>query len=368
MNKIFPTLYAKDSKGRVKTWGAEVILHPDNTATLRTTSGLQDGKKTPTDKIVRKGKNIGRSNETTPFEQAVSEGNSKMNKKRDEGYVDSVEDIKIVKLPMLAQPFEKSSHHIVYPAYAQEKYDGCRCFAEKISDTEVEYTSRKGKKFSTLNHLTPQLLKVMKLNEIFDGELYSDTLSFQKTMSAVKKVRPESLKLEFRVYDIGDAKLDFEKRLERLRSISLPTDSKVKIVETHEVTSKEEVKKWHDVFVADGKEGIIIRNKKCGGYSFKHRSKHLQKYKEFIDEEFQVVGGYTGKGTIFEGCVTFEVRAKNGKIFGVVPKGSYEYKQSLWKDLDQIVASKTMLTVRYQNLSDGGIPIFPVGVALRDYE
>ena len=94
----------------------------------------------------------------------------------------------------------------------------------------------------------------------------------------------------------------------------------------------------------------------------------LQKFKLFLDKEFQIVGGYTGKGTTFEGMVTFECRADNGEIFGVVPKGSHEYKAKLWGKLDKIVANKTMLTVRYQELSDGGIPIFPVGVSLRDYE
>ena len=361
----FPILYAKDSKGRIKVWSAEVILNTNRSSILRTISGLQDGKRTPTDKIIRKGKNIGKKSETTSYTQAVSEGRSKMNKKIDEGYVKKIEDIKQVKLPMLAQKFSDRKHKIVYPALLQPKLNGVRCFVEKISDTEIKYTSRKGKQYTTLSHLNSVLLKNMTVGDIWDGEIYNHEMTFQEIISAVKRQRESSFKLEFWCYDIADDKTHFEDRWNRLLSVT--EEGNLIIVQTKEVNSEGELHKMHDYWVNQNFEGAIIRNK-IGKYTFKHRSVNLQKIKSFIDEEFLIVGGYTGEGTTFEGCVTFECKAKNGQIFGCVPKGTHEYKKKLWKDLDKIVKAKTKLTVRYQELSDGDIPIFPIGVALRDYE
>lgn len=364
MNK-FPILYAKDSKGRIKIWCAEVITNADKLVILRTISGLQDGKQTPTDKIIRQGKNIGKKSETTPYEQAVSEGISKMNKKMDEGYVRQVSDIKQVKLPMLAQKFNDRKHKIAYPALIQPKLNGVRCFVEKISNTELRYTSRKGKQYTTLSHLNPVLLKNMELGDIWDGEIYNHEMTFQEIISAVKKQGESSFRLEFWCYDIADENSDFENRCLRLCIVS--DEGGLKVVSTGIVRSEADVHQWHDDWVKRGFEGVMVRNK-IGGYTFKHRSVNLQKVKNFIDEEFLIVGGYTGEGTTFEGCVTFECKAKNGQIFGCVPKGTHEYKKELWKDLDKIVKAKIKLTVRYQELSDGGIPIFPIGVAIRDYE
>ena len=45
------------------------------------------------------------------------------------------------------------------------------------------------------------------------------------------------------------------------------------------------------MFVSDGYEGIIIRNLE-GGYKKKHRSKDLQKWKFFEDDEYEIVGKY----------------------------------------------------------------------------
>ena len=362
----YDQLFGLTSKGKVKTWQVVVLDLKDGTAAIDQIYGELGGKLQVNRKIVREGKNLGKANATTPIEQANSEAESKFTKKYEqEGYAVDKDNLRVPKLPMLAKTFDKAKHTITYPCYVQAKLNGVRCFSEKISDTEISYTSRKGKVYTTLEHLTPHLLDIMVVGEIWDGEIYNPAMSFQEVTSAVKKQREASLQLEFWVYDVADETRDFDERTKRI-SLSAPKPGIVRVVTTL-VKSEEEVHKYHDEFIKDNFEGIIIRNVK-GKYKFKHRSSDLQKLKNFIDKEFQVTGGYTGKGTSFEGCVTFECRADNGSIFGVVPKGTYEYKAQLWKDLDQIVANKTLLTVRYQNLSDSGIPIFPVGVILRDYE
>ena len=366
----YAQLFGLTSTGKVKTWQVAVIDLKDGTAAIDQTYGELDGKLQTNRKIIREGKNLGKANATTPIEQANSEAESKFTKKYEqEGYAVDKDNLRIPKLPMLAQVFEKAKHRIVYPAILQAKLNGVRCFAERVSDTEILYTSRKGKAYTTLEHLTPTLLGIMEVGEIFDGEIYNHDMTFQEITSAVKKQREGSLRLEFWVYDLADAEKDYIDRFDRLDSTvgKMPKDSQVKILNVYNIKDEEDIQSFHSVLVQDGFEGVIIRNLK-GGYSFKHRSANLQKYKEFIDAEFLIVGGYTGKGTSFEGAVTFECQATNGETFGCVPKGPFEYKRELWANLAKIVEAKTLLTVRYQELSDSGIPIFPIGISLRSGE
>ena len=56
----------------------------------------------------------------------------------------------------------------------------------------------------------------------------------------------------------------------------------------------------------------------------------------------------------------------NGKEFHVRPRGSRDLRREWFKDLKNIVGKE--LTVRFQELSEDGVPIFPVGVVIRDYE
>jgi len=48
------------------------------------------------------------------------------------------------------------------------------------------------------------------------------------------------------------------------------------------------------------------------------------------------------------------------------PRGTVERRQEMFDGLHRLIGK--LLTVRYQELSEDGIPIFPVGVAVRDYE
>jgi DNA ligase-1 len=113
------------------------------------------------------------------------------------------------------------------------------------------------------------------------------------------------------------------------------------------------------------------------------RSTDLQKYKEFEDAEYRVVGFKEGDG-LEKGCVIWicetslapqetraspnEVRLATGKSqnFAVRPRGTHEARAALMAEADRYVGQ--MLTVRYQELTTDGIPRFPVGITFRDYE
>ena len=54
----------------------------------------------------------------------------------------------------------------------------------------------------------------------------------------------------------------------------------------------------------------------------------------------------------------------DGKTFDPRPRGSMEQRAKWWKIRDSFIGK--FLTVRYQKFSDDGVPIFPVGINIRD--
>jgi len=360
-NFTLPKLFAISSKGKTKEW--EIKAEENK---IITTHGYVDGKK-QTDEQTVEGKNIGKSNETTPHQQAVAQAISKWNSKKDKRYRTSIEIESGISssalLPMLAVDYKKRKHDIVFPCYAQPKLDGVRCIADKIES--IVYNSRKGKDYGPVvsDEFDYELNILMQDIKNPDGELYTPDLTFQEIISAVKKKRELTKELKYYIYDqVNDD--DFDDRYRDLSNAFAKNDfKKLVLVPCVIVNNEEELKMTHLKFVAAGYEGTILRNFK-GSYILEHRSKNLQKYKDFIDAEFRIIGFKQGtgreSGTIIFRCVC------DGGEFDVRPKGTREDRQRWFRDGNQLL--NKMLTVRYQGLSDSGIPRFPVGIVIRDYE
>jgi len=365
-----PTLYSKSKTGKTQIWNIQVVG-----STIRVSYGYQDGAVTVSEKTITVGKNVGKKNETTPEQQATSEARSTWEKKKTSGYAEALAQAQVPAmasegamathaaiLPMLAHDFHKRGKDIVFPCYVQAKLDGVRCiFRDGV------LTSRMGKVFPNMDHITRELVGCPL---ILDGELYSDTLSFQQFVGLVRKAKHKPAEIEllkqvkYWIYDcVNDA--PFESRLTTLQDLfGRHKYSAIQLLPTQECKSKAELKAWHDRFVADGKEGLIIRNK-TGLYQLAARSKDLQKYKEFEDAEFKVTGFTDGEGSE-TGLVIWVCETSSGKSFHVRPRGTHEARAELFKEAGGYVGK--MLTVRYQELTDEGIPRFPVGIAFRDYE
>lgn len=82
----FDTLYARDSKGKVLQWNIEV-QNNFNSVDIKISYGEFNGGQAIKWQRDIKGKNIGKSNETNPFEQAISEAESAINSKKRKGYL-----------------------------------------------------------------------------------------------------------------------------------------------------------------------------------------------------------------------------------------------------------------------------------------
>ena len=370
--KQFQKLYSVTTNGKkVKQWMVAVFDQGDGTALLVRASGYIDQKITHAEKIISKGKNIGKANETTPIEQAIKLAASMQQKQLDKGHTTSVPDLstwKPLEFPMLAHRFADHKAKIQYPCFVQPKFDGVRCFAKKISETEMTYTSRGNKSYHTLNHLSPMFLSLLEIGDIIDGEVYIHGATFQEIIRRVKKVRPESVTLMFHAYDFikpNGANTPFKDRYRALTELFSNQFPEIDVCPTFQVFEEKEIYEYHNQFVKEGFEGVMIRNRR-GKYGFNARSHDLQKYKEFIDDEFKIIGAIETDDGNHRGCVKFICETKDGKQFTSYPKGSLEQRRQMFIDREQYIGKQ--LTVRYQALSEEGVPTFNVGLAVRDYE
>ena len=184
------------------------------------------------------------------------------------------------------------------------------------------------------------------------------------------KTRNDTQRLEYHRYDIPSINAPMKDRWIALTYAKC--SDRVKPVTTIKVNGDlhDGIKHYHDEFIKDGYEGIIIRDY-MAKYLWKHRGAELLKYKEFIDAEFRIVGYKEGS----DGGVTFKLRTggsrSNGgilryKYFDCRPIGTMEHRRDLYQNGWRYAGK--MLTVRFQEYSDDNVPIFPVGIAFRDYE
>ena len=363
------TVYKKTSTGKIQQWRAWV----ERTETgylLKVESGQTDGKLTETvGQVIDEGKQ-----KRTAEEQAIFEANSKLKKKRDEAYFDSIEaaQTQVKLLPMLAHSFDKRKHNINYPAIVQRKFDGVRCLAVLNSDGSVKLLSRKGKEYPHLQHIKADVWENNdNTNIVLDGELYSDTLTFQQLVGLVKRVtlKPgndqQMYEVSLRVYDCVDLnnEADFTDRYQTITNITNGAKY-LSLVENVRVDNEDEIHAAQARFVEEGYEGAMVRNL-TGAYAIGKRSANLQKVKTFLDGEYPIVGFTQGTGGE-TGCVIWICETPDGKQFRVRPRGTQEERKVLFQNGEEYIGK--MLTVRYQELTDDGVPRFPVGIAIRDYE
>ena len=355
------TLFNKGKNGKIKKWDICVNKIDESKSVIVTTTGFIDGKMTIFEVIITNGKNIGKSNETSIYEQAFLEANSKWNKKVDSGYTidrSGISSETQLVFPMLAMNFDKDFKKIQFPnVFCQPKLDGVRAVYENGS-----FHSRKLKLFPHLDHIENELKNANTNGLLFDGELYSDLIPFQVISGIVSKKtlneidRETITKIQFRVYDII-SDLNFKDRFNILSKFFKENSLKnVFLVETTECNDAIIAKEKHDNYVKNGYEGLMLRNK-IGGYEINTRSYNLQKYKSFDDSEYKVVSFKDGVGKE-SGAVIWVFTTKDNKLFDSRPIGSISERKRIYKIADQYIDK--FITVKHFGLTDNLIPRFPV--------
>lgn len=376
--KEFPTLYALSKTGALRTYNI-LIEDFDGYAKVSTLKQMKLGGKITVDEYeYTEGKNIGKANETTYLQQAVSEAESMFKKLLDKGFTKSIPDVNQKyntdasgrMKPMLAS---SDTSKIKFPCRCQPKYDGVRCIISENNNGDIDIVSRQGKLYN-IPHIKDWADKHRDMLPL-DGELYNHKeLAFQDIISAVKKVSNITDKINYVVYDKPIEGVPNDDRLNIIRKdiTTLPPSDPIKLSQNILCHNWDEIKKYHDECVEEGYEGVIIRNLD-GEYEFGFRSNNLIKYKEFQDSEFVVADVIEGtgrdKGT---GIFVLYLHGHEGEpitpdnTFKAKPKGDINIRKEYFINKSNYIGEHA--TIKYQGLSKTGVPRFPNMIAIRDYE
>lgn len=347
-------LYKKDTKGKIRQleiyaeWGM-----------LYQYSGLVDWKQVEHAKQCDY-KNKWKANERNPIEQSEFEADALITKKLREWYFKTIEEAEneIVILPMLAHSYDKYKDKIDYDnCYVQPKLDGMRCLAI-IKDGKCKLMSRKGVEIETMNHIVKVLEDNVVWDMILDWELYCHGQSFQENMKLIKKYRKDKSELvSFHIYDAIDKNPYF------IRAKIIKWINKLEYIENVPTRKIENVKELSDVHWLNLElwyEWTMIRHG-IKGYKKNGRSDQLLKYKDFIDETFEVtwiipMEVYKDQGIII--C-----KMERERHFLATPKMSHEERRELLKNKDDYIGQTA--EVRFFEYTDDGFPRFPICVWFR---
>jgi DNA ligase-1 len=372
MTKTLKTLYHRGSKGAIYSWriwteGADIV----------TEYGQVDGKKQLARKTAE-AKNIGKSNETTPEGQALLEAKSMWTFKVERKYRKTLKEAEQgeIFLPMLAAKFaarkgKKKDGH-TYPCDVQPKLDGLRALA-CWQDGRVVLLSRSGKEYNC-PHITEELLQTLPKGMVLDGEMYKRGIELQTINSWVKKLRPETVNIEFHVYDCvfpGEINLEWPNRWERLSGWFAENKGLKSVVEveTHTVETEDAVYELQSQFLHKGLEGAVVRMYDNSAYKFGYRSKRLLKVKSWVDAEFQVTGYTNGVGK-FKDCVIWtcvtgqsDGSPTPGIEFETTPIGTMEERAEMLRNADSFIGK--WLKVKFANYTPDGKPFHSNGICFR---
>lgn len=345
------TLYKKDSTGKLRF----LDISTDG-ATIIQVSGLINGKATHNVSTCE-GKNIGKSNETSPEQQADLEAEAKYTKKLKEGYFKTTQEAiyEVVILPMLAKVFGKEEKKVTYPCYAQPKLDGMRGLGDCKNAT---LTSRSGNEIETLVHITSQLPYI---GVILDGELYAHGETFQENMRMIKKYRPgKTENVKYHVYDIVIDKPFFE-RLGILTQM-FQNNPQIEIVSTVIVRNKEELMKMHAYNISQGYEGTIVRHGD-EGYKLNGRSSSLLKLKDFEDMALTLMDVIPSEKRPTHGKPIFFWEGAENNRLGAGISLSHAEAEDLLANKHLHIGKACEL--RFFEYSDTGVPRHPVMYGFR---
>lgn len=251
---------------------------------------------------------------------------------------------------MLASSYDEKliEKHIKWPAFAQLKADGARCFAE-VTDDGVKFFSRAGNEYKGLRKLAEELMVITEdarkrhpSGVMIDGELVyhapkvepkadndlfgmfeeempelskakefqevvdrstSNGLANKSLKGTISQIEASGMKLQAWdyvpldvVYSEGEKPgFAYDVRFRALEAmiaegVALHGFDSVILIENQWVYNLKEAREVYKKYVDQGLEGIILKN--MGSFWENKRSKNLIKFKEVIDIAMEIVGFY----------------------------------------------------------------------------
>lgn len=268
--------------------------------------------------------------------------------------------------PMKARRYNPNT--VPKSGYLQPKLNGLRCLwnGYGFNSYNLEHWNT-----PVLQHIYDAMNEAGLTCFGLDGELYVHGKSLQwiNSRAAVTRKEPhkESHLIEFHVFDIYRNTNSHERQglLDRL-FLNLPPDSPLKRVMTIPFNSVNEANTMFQLCRKEGYEGMIYRSATepygfaaaCGNKE--NRWSHIMKRKFWEDMDATVLSIYEGKDGFARMTGGFCCLGENGVEFNVGggPALTHESRRKYWWEPTSIVGRT--VKVRYEMLSDGGVPLKPV--------
>ena len=348
------TLYARDNKGQMRVWTVEEL---DNGLLMY--HGVLGGQLQEKFEPIEEGLAT-----RTLKEQIHSRAESRANKKIDSGYSESLLEAETkprtnslgFRKPMLAAKFDTVKKIDYDDLYVQYKYDGNRMLIKNEGGINIAY-SRNGKVVETI----PELVNSIVIPEgmTIDGEIYCHGQSLQTIVSWVKRRQIDSLRLMFHAYDLME-EIPYEERLAILMQIDFGNVGE--LVPTYKyfgVQHGASIKTLLMDSIKHGYEGLILRQNDFG-YEDGKRSKSLIKVKQFLDEEFQIIGMHLSK----DGLPMIDFDTGRGTVGKATAPGTMIQKQAHYENRGNLY--NKFLHLEFSQWTKDDKPFHPTATKILD--
>jgi DNA ligase-1 len=231
--------------------------------------------------------------------------------------------------------------------WMSEKLDGVRAYWDGAA-----FVSRLGNTYLAPDWFTAQLPAVT-----LDGELWVGRKRFQRTISIVRRQdrSDDWREVRFVVFDAPDHRGTFEERVSYLRATLVGLE-RVELLAQERLEDLAHLRRELARVEALGGEGLMLREP--GSRYAVGRSSTLLKVKSFHDAEAKVVAHLAGAGKHKGRLGALLVETQSGVRFSVGTGFSD-------REREDPPAVGAIITYRYQELSEGGVPRFPTFVAER---
>lgn len=280
---------------------------------------------------------------------------------------------------MLCTPFdEKIAAKFKFPALAQLKMDGMR-FNAIVKDGACEFRSRNGKEINLLGNLEQEFIKLADNEDIvFDGELLvvvEGNIQDRQTGNGILNkavkgtISPDEAKnVQATVWDCipydqfikGVGTAQYAVRFAMLQTCRLP--HKIRLVESTTVASLDEAQKIFEGYLAQGQEGIILKD--MSGVWQDKRVKTQVKFKAELDCDLKIVAIQPGTGK-YEGMVgAYICESADGVIKVDVGSGLSDEDRKNFDVIGKIVA--VVYNARIKNKQGEESLFLPRAVELRE--
>ncbi len=386
------TLYKKSKTGAVVY--CDISVEGD-TVTVETG---QVGTDKPTfHKTACEPKNTGRANATSTDEQAIIEAKAKHAKKIKERYVLTPNGESEVRLAIKVKGYKDQLKNITFPCFASPKLDGGNGLVIK-GESSIKMIQRGGDNYPTFEKMgrtktlgnvdsEEEYIMSSSINRIMEdlgvdavnGEIYKHGVHLQDIQSAAKKENNLTGELEFHIFDYCGTKDDFTTRMSKMSMIE--DTLFVKMVPSIIVQSHEEIEEYHTKCIAEGFEGVVIRNAN-GVYEYNIRSCDVFKYKIPKDGEYRVIGHKIDKHghAVWECICNISVEDYFNHRKTMIPKDQKvldkEYTFSVKRKgsaserlMEAAIAEEKhgeWLKIEFESFSKLQKPLKPVGIVFRE--